>query len=116
MVSQATNVTKINDGLVQSDPKDVAIFAKEGGVIGNFLDKLYNDVHSSMGGGVQLDTINVQISGSLDLSSGGQSVNIINELQNNPILLRTLSRMLSEQLSNALNGGRGSLPISIGNV
>lgn len=116
IVSQATNVTKINDGLVQSDPKDVAIFAKEGGVIGNFLDKLYNDVHSSMGGGIQSDTINVQISGSLDLSSGGQSVDIINELQNNPILLRALSRMLSEQLSNALNGGRGSLPISIGNV
>lgn len=116
IVSQVTNVTKINDGLVQSDPKDVAIFAKEGGVIGNFLDKLYNDVHSSMGGGIQSNTINVQISGSLDLSSGGQSVNIINELQNNPILLRALSRMLSEQLSNALNGGRGSLPISIGNV
>ena len=108
---------KINDGLVQSDPKDVAIFAKEGGVIGNFLDKLYNDVHSSMGGrSIQLDTINIQISGSLDLSSGGQSVNIINELQNNPILLRTLSRMLTEQLSKALNGGRGSLPMSIGNV
>ena len=117
IVSAASNVTKINDGLVQSDPKDVAIFAKEGGVIGNFLDKLYNDVHSSMGGsGIQLDTINVQISGSLDLSSGGQSVNIINELQNNPILLRTLSRMLTEQLSNALNGGRGTLPINIGNV
>lgn len=117
IVSAASNVTKINDGLVQSDPKDVAIFAKEGGVIGNFLDKLYNDVHSSMGGsGIQLDTINVQISGSLDLSSGGQSVNIINELQNNPILLRTLSRMLTEQLSNALNGGRGKLPINIGNV
>ena len=117
IISNASNVTKINDGLVQSDPKDVAIFAKEGGVIGNFLDKLYNDVHSSMGGsGIQLDTINVQISGSLDLSSGGQSVNIINELQNNPILLRTLSRMLTQQLSNALNGGRGKLPISIGNV
>ena len=117
IVSHATNVTKINDGLVQSDPKDVAIFAKEGGVIGNFLDKLYNDVHSAMGGrSIQLDTINIQISGSLDLSSGGQSVNIINELQNNPILLRTLSRMLTEQLSKALNGGRGSLPMSIGNV
>ena len=73
-------------------------------------------LNSSNGGTIHLDTINVQISGSLDLSSGGQSVNIINELQNNPILLRTLSRMLTEQLSNALNGGRGFLPIGIGNV
>ena len=116
IVSQATNVTKINDGLVQSDPKDVAIFAKEGGVIGNFLNDLYSDVHSSMGGSLQLDTVNVQISGSLDLSSGGQSVDIINELQNNPILLRSLSRMLAQHISSAMNGGRGSTNLSFGSV
>lgn len=116
IVSQATNVTKINDGLVQSDPKDVAIFAKEGGVIGDFLYKLYNDVHSSMGSGIQLDTINVQISGSLDLSSGGKSVDIIGELENNPIVMRALSRMLAQQFSKAFNGGKGYLPMSISNV
>ena len=116
IVSQATNVTKINDGLVQSDPKDVAIFAKEGGVIGNFLNDLYSDVHSSMGGSLQLDTVNVQISGSLDLSSGGQSVDIINELQNNPILLRSLSRMLAQHISSAMNGGRGNTNLSFGSI
>ena len=109
-------VTKVNDSIIESDPKDVAIFAKEGGTIGKLVADLDEKLNSLNGGTIHLDTINVQISGSLDLSSGGQSVNIINELQNNPILLRALSRMLSEQLSNALNGGRGSLPISIGNV
>lgn len=116
IVSAASNVTKINDGLVQSDPKDVAIFAKEGGVIGNFLNDLYNDVHSANSGTISLDTVNVTISGSLDLSSGGQSINIINELQTNPMLLRSLSRMLAQQISSAMNGGRGTSSIGIGSV
>lgn len=101
---------------MQSDPKDVAIFAKEGGVIGNFLNDLYNDVHSANSGTISLDTVNVTISGSLDLSSGGQSVNIINELQTNPMLLRSLSRMLAQQISSAMNGGRGTSSIGIGSV
>lgn len=109
-------VTKVNDSIVKSDPKDVAIFAKEGGVIGNFLNDLYNDVHSANSGTISLDTVNVTISGSLDLSSGGQSVNIINELQTNPMLLRSLSRMLAQQISSAMNGGRGTLPMEIGSV
>lgn len=117
MVTQASNVTKINDGLVKSDPKDVAIFAKEGGVIGNFLDNLYSDVHSSMGGNsMHFDTIKVEMSGSLDLSSGGQSVDIINEIQNNPILLRSLSRMLAQQISASMNGGRGVPNLGIGSI
>ena len=116
IVSAASNITKINDGLVQSDPKDVAIFAKEGGVIGNSLNDLYNDVHSANSGTISLDTVNVTISGSLDLSSGGQSVNIINELQTNPMLLRSLSRMLAQQISSAMNGGRGTSSIGIGSV
>lgn len=114
MVTQASNVTKINDGLVQSNPKDVAIFAKEGGVIGNFLAGLRTDVNSAMGGNIKMDAVDVRISGNLDLSSGGQSVNIIGELQNNPTLLRSLSRMLSQQISSAMNGGRGISELSVG--
>ena len=116
IISQASNITKINDGLVQSNPKDVAIFAKEGGVIGNFLDNLYSDVHSVMGGSMSMDSVKVEISGSLDLSSGGQSVNIINELQNNPVLRRSLTKMLSEQISSAMNGGRSTANPTIGSV
>lgn len=118
VMPQVSNVTKINDGLVQSDPKDVAIFAKEGGVIGNFIAGVDNKLDSVLGGGssLHMDTVKVEISGSLDLSSGGQSVNIINELQNNPTLLRSLSRMLSQQISYAVNGGRGNLDLSIGTV
>ena len=109
-------VTKVNDSIVESDPKDVAIFAKEGGVIGNLIADLDNKLNSSNSGTIRLDTVNVQISGSLDLSSGGQSVDIINEIQNNPILLRSISRMLAEQVSSAMNGGRGVANLAIGSV
>lgn len=109
-------VTKVNDSIVKSDPKDVAIFAKEGGTIGRLVADLDEKLNSSNGGTIHLDTINVTISGSLDLSSGGQSVNIINELQTNPMLLRSLSRMLAQQISSAMNGGRGTLPMEIGSV
>lgn len=109
-------VTKVNDSIVKSDPKDVAIFAKEGGTIGRLVADLDEKLNSSNGDTIHLDTINVSISGSLELSSGGQSINIINELHNDPIALRSLSRMLVQQISSAKNGGRGTLPMEIGSV
>lgn len=144
MSVSATSITPIHDGtakIAKTDPKDTAIFAKTGGP----FDTLFNDVFgrinavynmieplpmkysslamdnssivsSDIGGNIKLDPLKIEISGSLDLSSGGQNINIISELQNNPILLRTLSQMLTEQVSKALNGGRGLLPINIGNV
>ena len=58
----------------------------------------------------------LRISGSLELQSGGQSVDIMGMLRDNPLFIREISRLLARQLANAQNGGRGSLPISIGNV
>ena len=118
MVSAASNVTKINDGLVSTHPNDVGIFAKEGGVIGKFLNDLYNDVHNVMfgGGGINANTLKVEMSGSLDLQSAGQSINIITELQNNPMLLRALSQLLVAHMTNAINGGRGTSIFGLGSV
>lgn len=118
MVSAASNVTKINDGLVSTHPNDVGIFAKEGGVIGKFLNDLYNDVHNIMlgGGGINANTLKVEMSGSLDLQSAGQSINIITELQNNPMLLRALSQLLVAHMTNAINGGRGTSIFGLGSV
>ena len=58
----------------------------------------------------------LRISGSLELQSGGQSVDIMGMLRDNPLFIREISRLLTNQLSNAQNGGRGSIPIGIGNV
>lgn len=57
---------------------------------------------------IKFDTLRIELNGNLDLSSGGQSVNIINELQSNPLLLRSLSRMITKQISSSLNAGRGT--------
>lgn len=118
IISQADNVTKINDGLVASDPKDVAIFAKDGGPIGNFLSDLWNDVHGILNGKTNgnSNSININMNGTLQLSSNGTSINIIEYLQNDPISLRILSRMIVKHMTDAYNGGRGTLPIGVANT
>ncbi len=139
ILAQATNVTKVQDGtsrFVQSDRKDSALFAKDGGAFDTLFNGVLNKVEalydaytnpsvvssdigglvSDIGGTVKFETLKVELNGRLDLSSGDKSVDIIGELQNNPILLRSLSRMLAQQFSKAFNGGKGYLPISISNV
>ena len=108
MLTNGKNVTQIHDGLVQSDPKDVAIFAKEGGPIGKFLNDLTADVHTALGnGGMNGGKINIELSGKLELSSGGQTINILEEMRKNPLFVRNLTQLLAENLSQAKNGGRG---------
>lgn len=63
---------------------------------------------SSSPSSVKVENVKVEISGRLDLSSNGKSVNIIDELNSNPILLRTLSEMLGQQISKSLNGGKAN--------
>lgn len=108
MLTNGTNVTQIHDGLVQSDPKDVAIFAKEGGPIGKFLNDLTTDVHTALGnGGMNGGKMNIELSGKLELSSGGQTINILEEMKKNPLFVRSLTQLLAENLSQSKNGGRG---------
>lgn len=108
MLTNGKNVTQIHDGLVQSDPKDVAIFAKEGGPIGKFLNDLTADVHTALGnGGMNGGKINIELSGKLELSSGGQAINILEEMRKNPLFVRNLTQLLAENLSQSKNGGRG---------
>lgn len=128
IMTQANKITKVQDGMgsfVQSDPKDTALFAKDGGPFDTLFNGVFSKInslydaysgHQSTSFNANNGALKVEINGRLELSSGGQSVNIINEIQNNPLLIRALSRMLSEQLSKAFNGGRGTSPIAIGNV
>ena len=68
-------------------------------------------------GVIKFETLNVHFDGKLELvSRNGQSINIISELQNNPTLMRELSRMITKQVTSAMNGGRGTLAIGIPNV
>lgn len=65
---------------------------------------------------MHFDTLKIEMSGNLELSSGGKSVDIIGELQNNPILMREFSRMFAQHISSAINGGRGKANLAIGSV
>ena len=139
ILAQATNITKVQDGksrFVLSDRKDSALFARDGGAFDTLFNGVLNKVEalydaytnpsvvssdigglvSDIGGTVKFETLKVELNGHLDLSSGGKSVDIIGELENNPIVMRSLSRMLAEQFSKAFNGGKGYLPMSISNV
>ena len=53
----------------------------------------------------------LKISGSLDLKSGGQSVDIMGILRDNPLFIRELSQLLSRHLSEAKDGGKGMMSL-----
>lgn len=83
----------------------------------NITERMGNGMlENSNGNSIHFDTLKVEISGSLELSSNGESIDIMNEFRNNPFLMRSLSRMLSEHISSAMNGGRGVSNFSIGSV
>lgn len=58
-------------------------------------------------GKVQIDPVNIKIDGKLELTgSNGQTVDIISELNNNPMLLRAISDMIVQNISTKYYGGR----------
>lgn len=66
---------------------------------------------------IRFDTLKVDLSGKLELmDNNGKNVNIIGQIQNDPIFIRSLSQMLSQHISAAINGGRGYTYNMIGTV
>lgn len=62
---------------------------------------------STNDGKVQIDPVNIKIDGKLELTgSNGQTVDIISELNSNPMLLRTISDMIVKNISAKYYGGR----------
>ena len=53
--------------------------------------------------------IEIKFSGSIDLKSGGQSVDILNMMREDPYFVRTLSEMLAMQYSSTINGGKSEM-------
>ena len=134
----ASKVTPIHDGTVATtDPQDHAIFAKTGGPFDTLfngifakineissvlprsmeyimpLERIFNEISHSKGTAnnskIQIEPIKLIIEGKLDLgNSNGQSVDIINEIKNNPILLRTLTQLISESINKNINGGKST--------
>ena len=121
--TQAAQITPIQDGTVQvaqSSPNDKALFAEDNGPFDTLFNGIFgkvNEIHRDIKSGTHsTQPMKLEISGSLDLRSGGQSIDIMNTLKENPLFIRELSRILASQLSKAQNGGRGTMEIGIGSV
>lgn len=135
--SNVTPINDGSVQLAQSDPQDTALFAKTGGPFDTLfngifakineissvlprsmeyimpLERIFNEINHSKGTAnnskIQIDTVKIELNGKLELSnSSGQSVDIINEIKTNPILLRTLTQLISESMEKNINGGRST--------
>ena len=79
-----------------------AIFAKSPSISAQATE-----FSSANDGKVQIDPVNIKIDGKLELTgSNGQTVDIISELNNNPMLLRAISDMIVQNISTKYYGGR----------
>lgn len=76
-------------------------FATSEGVTGNG--------GNSGSGTATTHNVNINLTGDLRLSSGGQSIDLMVELRNNPILMRQLTEAIITQVNNNLNGGKNEL-------
>lgn len=123
--------------LAKSDPKDTALFAKTGGPFDTLFNGIFakiNEVSSVLpksleyimplsrvisnfsnskdttnNGTIKIDTVKIELNGKLELSnSNGQNINLINEIKNNPMLLRSLSELISESINKNINGGKST--------
>ena len=123
--------------IAQSDPQDSAIFAKTGGPFDTLfngifakineisdvlprsmeyimpLEKGLNEINNSKNTAnnskIQIEPLKIELNGKLELNnSNGQSVDILNEIKNNPILLRTLTQLISESINKTINGGKST--------
>lgn len=124
--------------LAKSDPKDSALFAKSGGPFDTLFNGIFSKINEisdivvprslnyefpmkSFGDVIngskyttnnnkfQMEPIKIELNGKLELTnSNGQNIDIINEIRNNPVLLRTLTQLISESINDNINGGKSS--------
>lgn len=100
---------RINDvyNEVHSDTSSDVIPTEPLGKDAIFAEPPSISTQSTNDGKVQIDPVNIKIDGKLELTgSNGQTVDIISELNNNPMLLRAISDMIVQNISTKYYGGR----------
>ena len=55
---------------------------------------------------ISMKPVEVRLSGSVRLEASGQSVDLMDMLNRNPMLIRQLSQMISDEVGKSINGGR----------
>ena len=108
-VGAASHVTPINDGFI-ANPADEGLIGKRGGWVHTLVNNMYSmlsDMHSN-------GNMGLNVNGSLTLTSNGNSIDIINALRNDPVLVREITSMIFRQGRINSSGGRGDHPYNDG--
>lgn len=129
---EKAGLLKINDGIIAKngtvtkiDSKDQILAAKEGGPINQALQSIpsalpypmpYESyvkenpyaVNTNNGGKMEVAPIEIRLSGNIQLSGSNGTVDITQQITNDPNFIRELSQMISKQFERQINGGRVS--------
>ena len=62
--------------------------------------------HSTKSNDMQKGQFDVNVRGEINLKANGQSINLLNELQSNPTLVRAITDLISDSISKKTHGGR----------
>lgn len=119
------NLTKINDGFIQTSGRDNILAYQPGGKIDDsfvgaieasnntyqmvreILEPIKDlSLNSSHTGGTQ--TIKHEFSGSIKIESNGQTMDFLGMLQSNPILMREFVSTITKEFRTTENGGKSS--------
>lgn len=122
--------------LAKTDPQDTGLFAKSGGPFDTLFNGIFakinevskilprsmeytmplervsgfsNGKDTAKNGNIKIDDVKIVLSGKLELSSpNSQTIDIMKEIQSNPMLLRSLSQLISETITKNINGGKST--------
>ena len=121
-----SNTGKIDDGVIAQngnvikiDNQDQILAAKEGGPVDKMLDTAqtaYSELprenpyadNTNNGGKIEVAPIEIQLNGNIQLSGGNGTVDITQQIINDPIVMREITQIISKNIEMQINGGRVS--------
>ena len=104
-----------NNSVVPSEPIGKSQFVSSDDAMafgnGNPMTVSANELASQMGVNAMpteiiIKPVKVELSGSVRLEANGQSIDLMELLNKNPMLIRQLSQMISDEVGKSINGGR----------
>ena len=65
-------------------------------------------INSNNGGKIEVAPIEIRLNGNIQISGGNGTIDITQQIANDPNFIRELSQMISKELERKINGGRVS--------
>ncbi len=108
-----------NGNVIKIDNQDQILAAKEGGPVDKMLDTAqtaYSELprenpyadNTNNGGKIEVAPIEIQLNGNIQLSGGNGTVDITQQIINDPIVMREITQIISKNIEMQINGGRVS--------